>query len=201
MAKVNVDEYEELFKKYRGMMRTKQLQEEGIYYRQIQKLIEQGCVQKVRYGYYLWEYKAASGDEVIVSQLFPDAVLCMDTALHYYGYNDHNPVCWHLAVSKDAGKSRFRITYPSVKPYYMEPKLLEIGVTSGEIDGSEVRIYDKERIICDCLRYRNKMDREIFTKAIRSYVRDSDKNIPRLMEYADALHVKKIAKDLIGVWF
>lgn len=195
-----IDEYKELFEKFKGIMKTSQLLDEGVYYREIQKLIEQGYVQKVRYGYYLWEYQSVSDDEMIVSRLFPDAILCMDTALRYYGYSDRNPVCWHLAVSKDSCKSRFRIEYPAIKPYYLEPDLLEIGATSGRIDGQEVRIYDKERMICDCLRYRNKMDREIFTKAIRSYVVDSGKNIPKLMEYAEALRVKKTAKDLIGVW-
>lgn len=29
---------------------------------------------------------------------------------------------------------------------------------------------------------------------------DSEKSIPKLMEYADSLRVRKIAKDLIGVW-
>ena len=61
-------------------------------------------------------------------------------------------------------------------------------------------MYDKERTICDCLRYRNKMDREIFNKAIQNYINDSTKNIPKLMEYAEKLRVKKLVKDLIGVW-
>lgn len=38
------------------------------------------------------------------------------------------------------------------------------------MDGHEVRIYDKDRLICDCLRYRSKMDKEIFNKAIQRYV-------------------------------
>ena len=46
----------------------------------------------------------------------------------------------------------------------------------------------------------NKMDREIFNKAIQSYVSDSAKNIPKLMEYAKELRVQKRVKDLIGVW-
>ena len=55
-------------------------------------------------------------------------------------------------------------------------------------------------MICDCLRYRNKMDKEIFNKAIQSYIADPEKSIPKLLEYAESLRVKKIAKDLIGVW-
>ena len=67
------------------------------------------------------------------------------------------------------------------------------------MDGHAIRIYDKERLICDCLRYRNKMDKEIFNKAIQKYIADPEKH-PKLMEYAGPLRVKKLAKDLIGVW-
>ncbi len=135
-----------------------------------------------------------------INRLFPDAILCMETALRYYGYSDRTPGDWHLAVSKGSGKSRFKIDYPFVKPYYVEPAVLEIGLTTGEINGHCVRIYDKDRVICDCQRYRNKMDKEIFNKAIQGYISDTSKSIPRLIEYAAPLRVKKIAKDLIGVW-
>ena len=124
----------------------------------------------------------------------------MDTDLFYYGYSDRTPLAWHLAVSKDSGKSRFKIEYPFVRPYFIEPSLLEIGLSSGEIDGNPVRIYDKERTICDCLRYRNKMDREIFVKAIQRYVNDTSKNIPRLMNYAKKLRVTDTVKNLVGIW-
>ena len=70
----------------------------------------------------------------------------------------------------------------------------------GTMDGHTIRIYDKDRLICDCLRYRNKMDKEIFNKAIQKYIADPEKSIPKLMEYAGPLRVKKLAKDLIGVW-
>ena len=68
------------------------------------------------------------------------------------------------------------------------------------MDGHEIRIYDKDRVICDCLRYRKKMDKEIFNKAIQNYIADPEKSIPKLLEYAGPLRVKNIAKDLIGVW-
>lgn len=196
----SVAEYKMIFDQYGGMMRSKQLQEENIFYRTLQKLIAQGYVEKVRYGYYQWVDQEDFSEVSIVVRLFPDAILCMDTALRYYGYSDRTPVEWHLAVSKDSGKSRFKIDYPFVKPYYMEPSLLELGLTIGKMDGHKVRIYDKDRLMCDCLRYRNKMDKEIFNKAIQNYIADPDKSIPKLLEYAELLRVKKTAKDLIGVW-
>ena len=196
----DVQYYKSIFDKYGGMMRTTQLAEEKIFYPQREKLIADGYVEKIRRGYYQWIDPDDFSEVRTVIHLFPDAILCMDTALRYYGYSDRTPSNWHLAVSKDSGKSRFKIDYPFVKPYYVEPAVLELGLTTGTMDGHAIRIYDKERLICDCLRYRNKMDKEIFNKAIQKYIADPEKSIPKLMEYAGPLRVKKLAKDLIGVW-
>ena len=196
----DVQYYKSIFDKYGGMMRTTQLAEEKIFYPQREKLIADGYVEKIRRGYYQWINPDDFSEVGTVIRLFPDAILCMDTALRYYGYSDRTPGDWHLAVSKDSGKSRFKIDYPFVKPYYVEPAVLELGLTTGTMDGHAIRIYDKERLICDCLRYRNKMDKEIFNKAIQKYIADTKKSIPKLMEYAGTLRVKKLAKDLIGVW-
>lgn len=196
----DVQYYKSIFDKYGGMMRTTQLAEEKIFYPQREKLIADGYVEKIRRGYYQWMNPDDFSEVGTVIRLFPDAILCMDTALRYYGYSDRTPGDWHLAVSKDSGKSRFKIDYPFVKPYYVEPALLELGMTTGIMDDHTIRIYDKDRLICDCLRYRNKMDKEIFNKAIQKYIADPEKSIPKLMEYAGPLRVKKLAKDLIGVW-
>ena len=196
----DVQYYKSIFDKYDGMMRTTQLAEEKIFYPQREKLIADGYVEKIRRGYYQWIDPDDFSEVRTVIHLFPDAILCMDTALRYYGYSDRTPGDWHLAVSKDSGKSRFKIDYPFVKPYYVEPAVLELGLTTGTMDGHAIRIYDKDRLICDCLRYRNKMDKEIFNKAIQKYIADPEKSIPKLMEYAGPLRVKKLAKDLIGVW-
>ena len=196
----DVQYYKSIFDKYGGMMRTTQLAEEKIFYPQREKLIADGYVEKIRRGYYQWINPDDFSEVGTVIRLFPDAILCMDTALRYYGYSDRTPGDWHLAVSKDSGKSRFKIDYPFLKPYYVEPAVLELGLTTGTMDGHAIRIYDKDRLICDCLRYRNKMDKEIFNKSIQKYIADPEKSIPKLMEYAGPLRVKKLAKDLIGVW-
>lgn len=197
---MDIQHYKDTFEHYGGMMRTKELEREKIRYRNIQQLIEDGLVEKVRYGYYQWIDPDDFSETGTVIRLFPDAILCMESALRYYGYSDRTPKSWHLAVSKDSGKSRFQIEYPFVKPYYIEPVVLELGLTIGNMDGHSIRIYDKDRVICDCLRYRNKMDKETFNKAIRNYIVDPEKNISKLLEYAGPLRVKKIAKDLLGIW-
>ena len=124
----------------------------------------------------------------------------MDTALRHYGYSDRTPGEWHIAVDRNSNRSRFHIDYPFVRPYYTDTDLLNIGVCEQTIDGVTVKMYDKERVICDCLRNRHKMDKELFNKAIQGYVADTSKSIPRLMEYAGPLRCTAAVKDLIGVW-
>ena len=195
-----IEEIRRMFEDSGGMLRTKELYAEKVFYSDVQQLIKDGLIEKIRYGYYQWIDENNPSEARLINRLFPDAILNMDTALFYYGYSDRTPLAWHLAVSKDSGTSRFKIDYPFVRPYFVEPALLGIGLSSGEIDGNHMRIYDKERAICDCLRYRNKMDREIFVKAIQGYVNDTSKNIPRIMQYAKKLRLTDAVKNLVGVW-
>ncbi len=197
---ISIEQIHEIFNQYGGMMRTFNLSDEKIYYKDIQSLIEDGYIEKVRYGYYQWIDIENLSEAGTITRLFPDGIFCMYTALRYYDYIDRTPGEWHIAVSKDSNKSRFKINYPFVKPYYIEPVILEIGLTQGSIDGNLIRVYNKERTICDCLRCRNKMDKEIFNKAIQSFLHDTGRSIPRLMEYAEPLRVVKTVRDLIGVW-
>lgn len=48
-----------------------------------------------------------------------------------------------------------------------------------------------ERTVCDCFKYRSKMDNEIFNKAINAYVADERKNLGNLSKYARELKVYK----------
>jgi predicted transcriptional regulator of viral defense system len=194
------EEIKNLFEQHGYVCRTAELRAAKVYYEDIQKLMADGVIEKVKQGYYhlIDEYNDSEAN--IICRLFPDAVLCMHTALFYYGYSDRTPSEWHLAVNKDISRYRVKIDYPFVKTYFLESSLLNLGVTEGQMGFNAVRIYDRDRTICDCLRYMGKMDKEIFNKAIQGYVADSKKNVPNLMQYAKSLRVQKKVKDLIGVW-
>jgi len=195
-----IEEVRRLFEENDGILRTKDLYTRKVYYDDLQQYVKDGVIDKVRYGYYKINNEKTLSEAWVINMLFPDAILNMDTALYYYRYSDRIPSAWHLAVSKDSGKTRFKIEHPFIRPFYLEPSLLELGLAFADIDGNKMRIYDKERAICDCLKYRNKMDREIFTKAIQNYVNDPSKNIRRLMQYAKKMRVTNAVKNIVGVW-
>lgn len=189
-----------LFREFRYVMTTAEMHSIGLYYADIQKLLEEGLIEKLRRGYYLWAEPYFTSEAAIISRLFPDAVLCMDTALFHYRYSERTPVAWHITIDKNTSRQRTEIDYPFVQAYRVEPEILPIGESSSKIDGFEVRIYDRDRTICDVLRNVSKMDKEIFNKAIQNYVKDHRKNIPNLMLYAEQLRIQKRVKEWIGVW-
>ena len=200
LVKKSINAVRNIFSQYDYIMTTAQLDSCKIYYADIQKLLNEGFIEKIKRGYYLWVETDGQQEVKVINRLFPDAVLCMETALFYYQYSDRSPAEWNITIDKNASRSRTDIDYPFVKAYRVEPVLVPIGETKGSINFVNVRIYDRDRTICDVLRNMNKMDREIFNKAVQGYVKDPKKNIPNLMEYAKVLRMQKRVKDLIGVW-
>lgn len=190
----------DIFKDYDYVMTTAQLSSVKLYYRDIQRMLNEGLIEKIKRGYYHWIESYVKDEIVIINRLFPDGVLCMDTALFYYKYSDRTPAEWHITIDKNTSRQRTQVEYPLIRAYRVESELLTLGEANGKIDSQKVRIYDRDRTICDVLRNMNKMDKEIFNKAIQGYVKDPKKNIPNLMQYAKALRVQKRIKDIIEVW-
>lgn len=182
-----------------GIAKKEQLISLGIDYRRILDFVENDEVIRIKNGYYTYGIERFS-EEALVSRLFPDGLLCMESALYAYGYISRKPVGFHIAIDKNTSKSRFKLEYPKVIPYYTEPEVLTMGVSTIEYEGNIFQIYDKDRLICDCLKYESKMNREDFKEALQSYIKDEDKDISALMEYARERKVVKRVQSLIGVW-
>ena len=103
----------QMFSHYDYVMTTAQLSKEKLYYRDIQRMLKAGLIEKVKRGYYHWTMGSGKGDVVIISRLFPDGILCMETALFYYGYSDRNPAEWNIAIDKNTSRQRTRISLSS----------------------------------------------------------------------------------------
>lgn len=189
-----------VFEAHGGIMKAKEIQDNKIYSHYLANLVKRGYVERIRHGYYQWQDERAFSEAAMIARLFPDAVLCRETALQYYGYTDRTPAAWCLAVERGYTRSKFRIDYPTVKPVFLSQEQMKLGVEKAVIENTDLEIFNREHIICDCLRQENKMDAEIFNKAIQAYVKDTEKNIPRLMKYAELLHTENKVRKVIGVW-
>lgn len=181
-------------------MRTSELLDLGMKQHDIRRLVQEGVLERIKQGNYQLATDNQISEVAQIARLFPDGILCMYTALFYYGYSNRTPLQWDIAVDKNTSKSRFRLDYPYVQPYYLEPHLLEFGVTQAEYPDCTMKIFNRDRLVCECIKYESKMDRETYNKAIQAYVADPKKNVAKLLEYAEKRRLLKKVKDRIGVW-
>lgn len=198
-AQQALEQITQLIEEQGGIVKKEQFTELGIDYRRILDFVQSGDLVRIKNGYYTDRINRFTEEE-LVARLFGDARLCMESALYAYGYISQKPYGWHLAVDKNTSKSRFKMDYPKIIPYYTEPEALELGSTEIMISGQQFQIYDRDRVICDCLKYESKLEREVFKEALQSYIRDSQKDISALMAYARARKVVGKVQSMIGVW-
>ena len=192
---------ENLTKGLQSLIRTTELNNLGIYSKDIGELLKAGYIERVKQGYYrLVEHTENDSEAMLIGQLYPDGIICMTSALFYYGYSDRTPLTWDIAIDRNVSKARFNIDYPYVKPYYIDKVHLEYGITEAEYEDCTLKIFDKDRLICECIKHENKMERETYNKAIISYINDTTKNITNLLEYAKKRNIHKKVRERIGVW-
>ncbi|MEY8304857.1 type IV toxin-antitoxin system AbiEi family antitoxin domain-containing protein [Anaerosalibacter bizertensis] len=187
------------FKNRGGVLKTSELNALGLSSRQIKKLVDSGDITRIKRGYYELSDNIYP-EEAVIARLFPDAVIFLESALMHYGYTDRIPLAWQIAVDRDSEKSQYKIDYPLIEVFYIEPKLLEIGLDVIQVEEVEIKIFNRDRTICDVLRYENKLEREVFTNAIKRYIKDPKKNVRNLFEYAEKFNIKNKVQTYIGVW-
>ncbi|MFO7882679.1 MAG: hypothetical protein R6U52_09105, partial [Kosmotogaceae bacterium] len=124
----------------------------------------------------------------------------LESALLYYNYTDRIPKAWQIAVDRNSEKSKYKIDYPLIEPYYQDPKYLNIGVSTFQVQGFDIRIFDRDRTMCDIMRYEKKIEKEVFTNAVMRYIKDPRKNIRYLFEYAEVFNITKKVQSQIGKW-
>ena len=194
-----LDAIKKVVKNNGGIVKTSQLNEIGIENYEIARLCDNGELERVKHGYYQLTSSTELSEEIMIATFFTDGIVCMESALFYYGYSDKTPLKWTIAVSRNISKSKVKVENFPCKIHFVQDDKLGIGKTEGVFNGVELSVYDRERTICDCFKYKSKMDNEIFNKAINAYVSDDKKNLRNLSKYAKEMKVYKKVMELMEV--
>lgn len=130
---------------------------------------------------------------LVVHMRCPKAVLSHDTALHYYGLVDREPLAPTLTIY--SGYNTSRLKSAGYKVFYVKKEYLDTGkVEVIDLDGNAIPMYDLERTMCDLVRNRNSFEIQDFNAALKAYARKKEKNLTRLFEYAKLLRVEKLMR-------
>jgi len=181
-----------------GVARTSAFNAAGFTNAAVSEMCRQELIVRIRSGYYTLSQQNQNEEEII-AELFPDGIVCQDSALFYYGYSDRTPLEWHLAFPRTVTRSRFEIDYPPVRAYLVQKNILGLGKTIGHWNDTDIAVYDRERTICDCFKRKPQMDSEVFVKAVNAYAVDEKRNLSNLSCYAKQLRVNKKVTEIMEV--
>ena len=162
-------------------------------------LCNAGYLDRVRHGYYQMAEQHETAEEQMLATLIPQGIVCVESALFHYGYSDFAPRKWSIAVPRSVSRAKLDVDALPVQTYFVQQDLYELGKTTGDFDGVTLPVYDRERTICDCFKYRSRLDNELFSKALNAYANDPKKNLRNLSVYAKKLRVYKKVIELMEV--
>lgn len=190
----------QVLEEHHGFARTKDFITAGISSYYIKKLEFIGEIERVKQGIYRHSGRVNEplNEIVEVSKLVPKGVICLLSALSYYELTTYNPWEYHVAIHRSGKKPKLP-DYPPIKIIYLADAQFNIGIDEISIDGSAVKIYDREKTICDMVRYREKIGIDLMKEGLRNYLQSRHKNITRLVSYADKLRIRTVLQKYLEV--
>ena len=162
-------------------------------------LCNAGYLGRIRHGYYQLAEAETTSEEQLLATLIPKGIVCVESALFHYGYSDFAPRKWSIAVPRTMSRTKLDVDALVLQPYFVQPEIYELGKVTDDFDGVILSVYDRERTICDCFKYRSRLDNEIFNKALNAYANDTQKNLQNLSIFAKKLRVYKKVTELMEV--
>jgi len=155
-------------------------------------LRDKGLIEQVTRGVYrLVELPPLSNPDIVtVSLRFPNAVICLISALYYHNITTQIPHAVFVAMPRN---SRIpSLDYPPVQAHRFSDKAYRSGIENHSIDGASVKIYTPEKTLADCFKFRNKIGTEVVLEALKLYKTRQPFNLEKLLMYAEVCRVKKI---------
>lgn len=127
-------------------------------------------------------YKVAPGvysDTTNVSEMeilqaqYPGITFTSYSAYFYHGLTDSIPDKFNIASIRDSSK----IKRSDVQQHFYPKKIFELGVEDMLWENTAIRLYNKERMLIELIRHKNKMPFDLYKEIIANY-----RNISSLLD-------------------
>ncbi|WP_409228816.1 type IV toxin-antitoxin system AbiEi family antitoxin domain-containing protein [Gudongella sp. SC589] len=187
----------ELVEEYNGVITTKAAEENNIHREYLRELVREGELERVAHGVYItpdnWE------DRMMILQLRRSKMIYShETSLFLHDLTDWDPL--QYVVTVPSGYNPSRLKKDGLRVHTVKKDLFNLGVCEVEtIFGNKIKAYDKERTICDILRDRNNQDPAVVNEGVKNYLTRKDKDINKLIKYAEILRIEAVLRQFLEV--
>jgi len=193
----NVEKLKILIEKHDGVITTKLVRKNNIHREYLSELVRLGDIERAGRGVYItpdvWE------DQLMIHQLRRGRMIYShETALYLHDLTDRDPM--HYIVTVPNGYNPTRLKQDGLIVHTVKKELFELGVCYKKTAfGNKVKTYNMERAICDILRDRNNQDPVVVNDSIKRYLNRKDKDLNKLMKYAELLRVSNVIRPYLEV--
>ena len=151
------------------MITNKGAEELGYTRHNLSELTKSGQLERLRPGLYQLKGKVID-DFVLISSNSNRIIFSHQTAIYLHDLSDRNPNVFHISVPQGYNASHIKKRYEDLQVHYVKRDLYELGKTEIKSpQGNLIPVYDIDRTICDIIIDREKIDKQIFTEAIKRY--------------------------------
>ncbi len=175
-----------------GRIRMKQALDLGISRYNLYAMRDEGVLEEVSRGLFQVPnfLDESNPDLTTVASKYPKCVVCLISALSFHNITTQIPHTVSVAIKQ---KSRIpKLDYPPLEVYLFSPKSYVRGIETHTIDGTKVKIYDVEKTLVDCFKFRNKIGIDIFLEALKLCKTRKKINIEKLIQYAKICRVETL---------
>ncbi|MBD3383611.1 hypothetical protein GF407_01680 [candidate division KSB1 bacterium] len=190
-----------LFQKSGGYLNSTQLIKNKVHTSTIRKLLKTGKIEKIKRGLYrlapdeLPQHNYFTYDYFDATIGVPAGIFCLTTALFYHNLTTTRPITFDMAIPPSHRNTKLNTVslrlYRFNEPYYsLDIKKIKTNITV-------IKIYEKEKSICDAIRLRHIIGEDVAMESLNSYMRLKEKEINKLLQTAKICKVTHIVEPAI----
>ena len=176
-----------------------ELKSKGISQYKVSKLVSEGKLIKLNKSYYEnTEYRGEESDFYYIEAYAPKGVICLLSAAVYYHLTTFIPDAVDVAIPRKAKISTMP-DWPQMNVHHYTDDRHELGITTIREGKNEFRIYDMEKTVVDIVFYREKARIEETKEILVTYLQRKDRNLNRLLKYAELMKCGKALRQYLEV--
>jgi len=191
-AKYKYTTYKKVFEKHNGLLRVSEAIRLGVPEHIVYEMVQKGeLIKEVRGVYRLTDSDPLGNPDLVqVSLLVPKGVICLISALYFYELTTQIPHSIYVALPQNAGRPR--VKYPPLEVFWVTNSLHMVGVDVHVLDGVKVKIYNREKTVADCFKFRKRVGEDVALEALKDYISQPKLDVHKLLEYAKINRVEKL---------
>ncbi|MBQ6603082.1 MAG: hypothetical protein IJH99_06760 [Eubacterium sp.] len=191
--------YTEMLPEGQKIFSMQELKSKGLSQYKVHKLVSEGRLIKLNKSYYEnADYCGEESDFYFTEAYAPEGVICLLSAAAYYNLTTFIPDAVDVAIPRKAKVSTLP-SWPQMNIHHFTDARHELGVTTVTEGKNGFLIYDMEKTVVDIVFYREKVGIEETKEILVTYLKRRDRNLNRLLKYAELMKCGKIMRQYLEV--